>query len=84
MEGRIALDGIRSTKGPGVLAIEGNDIEIIATVAGITIATLTKKNGTQEVIVEIAETIADTMMAGEIKLLTGAIAKGEETVHPII
>ena len=47
MEGQIALDGIKSTKDPGVLAIEGNDIEIIATVAG-------------------------------------AIAKSEETIHPII
>ena len=84
MEGQIALDGIKSTKDPGVLAIEGNDIEIITTVAETTTATLTRKNGTQELIVEIAETIADTMMVGEIELLAGAIAKSEETIHPII
>ena len=83
VEGQIAVDGIKSTKDSGILAIEGNDIEIITAVAETTIATLTRKNGTQEVIVEIAETIADTMMAGEIELLTGAIAKSEETMHPI-
>ena len=84
MEGKIALDGIKSTKDPGVLEIEGNDIEIITAFTETTIATLTRKNGTQEVLVEIAETIADTMMAGEIELLTGAIGKSEETIHPII
>ena len=83
-KGQIVFVEIRTTKDPGVPATEGNDIGIITGVAGTIIATQTRKKGTLEVIARIVTTIADTMITGGINLLTGAIAKSEETTHPII
>ena len=50
MKGQTALVEIRSTKDPGALTIEENDIKIIMAVVGTAIATRKRKNGTKEVI----------------------------------
>ena len=50
IKGQTALVEIRSTKDPGALTIEENDIKIITAVAETTIATRRRKNGIQEVI----------------------------------
>ena len=80
MKGQTPLVVIRRTKDSGVLAIEENDIEIITAVTGTAIATRTMKNGTQEMLAGTAMTIADTMMAKEIDLMTEAIAKIEKII----
>ena len=50
MKGQTALVEIRSTKDPGALTIEENDIKIITVVPGTAITPWKRKNGTQEVI----------------------------------
>ena len=75
MKGQIAPAEIKSIKDPGAPVIEENGTGATTAVARAAI---------REVIAGTAIVIAHTTRTGEIDLVTGAIAKSEEAIRPII